>query len=248
MYPKFKDWQYCSTFKYDDPNIGGMECPDFYQIKANDGSWHWVLGASVQGDYSGKVNTFAYWTGDWNGSTFSPDHSSPKWLDYGWDWYASVSWPDHNNPESQRFYIGWMNNWEYANRNIPTDTSDGYNGQMSIVRTIRLIKTADNDYLIESYPVKSLENYVNKETKIPDLVVNGSHDINYHGRSYEINLDISWDQLSNVGIQVGKSGDGQRHTDIGLFNNDTFYVNRQRSENDGYRFYPWVESHADFNP
>lgn len=245
--PNLKDWTYQSTFRYTTPNIGGMECPDLYEITANDGTTHWVLGASVQGDYSGKVNTFAYWTGEWNGTEFVVDQSDPQWLDYGWDWYAAVSWPNHESPETSRYAIGWMNNWEYAARDIPTDVSDGYNGQMSIVRELRL-QHRDGAYTLMSLPVPSLSKYVSNTVELPTTEVNGEYLTSFQGDAYELETDISWDQLSNVGIQIGRSADGARHTDIGVFANETFYVNRQRSENGQYGFYPWVETHSPFDP
>jgi levanbiose-producing levanase len=84
--PDLKNWTYQSEFSYTSPNIGGMECPDIFRIQADDDSWHWVFGASMQGDYSGEPNTFAYWIGDWDGSEFTPDDADPQWLDSGLDW------------------------------------------------------------------------------------------------------------------------------------------------------------------
>lgn len=112
--PNLKTWTHQSDFSYTTPNIGGFECPDIFQIKASDGTWHWVLAGSMQGDYSGKPDTYAYWTGSWNGTTFAADQTDPQWLDWGWDWYAAVSWPDASNPDTSRYAIGWMNNWHYA--------------------------------------------------------------------------------------------------------------------------------------
>jgi sucrose-6-phosphate hydrolase SacC (GH32 family) len=244
-----KDWIYKFKLDYTEPNIGGMECPDLYQITADDGTEHWILGASVQGDYSGKVNTFVYWTGLWNGDTFICDEKDPQWLDYGWDWYAAVSWPDNINPESKRCSIAWMNNWEYANREIPTDNTDGYNGQMSLVRNITLI-LKNGKYQLKSVPVSTLDSYVKKEISIPDIDVEGTTNILYKGTSYKIEADLTWDKVSNFGFQIGKTEDEQRHTDIGIFENNTFYFNRSRSERTeekGWAFYPWVEAHAPFD-
>jgi hypothetical protein len=40
-----------------------------------------------------------------------------QWLDWGRDYYTAVSFNDA--PDNRRLMIGWMNNWQYANR-IPT--------------------------------------------------------------------------------------------------------------------------------
>ncbi|MHC9537046.1 glycoside hydrolase family 32 protein [Dellaglioa sp. BT-FLS60] len=242
-----KEWQYKYTFVYTNPNIGGMECPDLYQIEADDGTLHWVLGASVQGDYSGKVNTFAYWTGTWNGEKFIVDEADPQWLDYGWDWYAAISWPDAEKGLTLRYSLAWMNNWEYANRSVPTDLTDGYNGQMSIVRQITLKHKSDK-YRLISKPISNLDKYITKSIELPDISVNENSGILYKGDSYRIKMDLTWDKVENFGVQIGESVNGERHTDIGIFGNNTFYVNRLRSErtdiDNDFKLYPWVESHA----
>ena len=140
-----------------------------------------------------------------------------------------------------------MNNWEYASRNVPTDVTDGYNGQMSIVRTLKL-QARNGMYTLLSQPVSTLDKYQSREIDLPNVTVDGNYQTGYHGDSYELDTDIAWNQLENVGMQIGLSSDGSRHTDVGIFGNDTFYLNRQRSERDGYGMYPWVESHSPFDP
>jgi levanbiose-producing levanase len=117
---------------------------------------------------------------------------------------------------------------------------------MSIVRTLKL-QAHNGAYTLLSQPVSTLDKYVSREIDLPSVTVNGNYQTNYHGNSYELDTDISWNQLENVGMQIGLSPDGTRHTDIGIFGNSTFYLNRQRSERDGYGLYPWVETHSPFD-
>jgi levanbiose-producing levanase len=232
-----KNWTYKSTFTYTTPNIGGFECPDIYQIKADDGTWHWVLGASTQGDYSNQPDTFGYWTGTWNGTSFVTDTANPQWLDWGWDWYAAISWPNQANPDSSRFATGWMNNWHYAPRAVTTDPSDGYNGQNSITREIKLVKQPDNSYSLLSTPTAALDNIVTNTITPANVNVNNSTaDLAYHGTAYRMDVDVSWTTLNNVGISVGQSADKARGTNVGIFGGNSLYVDRTRSDQPNYSF------------
>ncbi|MFH7456711.1 hypothetical protein RA277_28675, partial [Pseudomonas syringae pv. tagetis] len=81
-------------------DIGITECPDLFQMKADDGTVKWVLGTSANGKESGKPNTYAYWTGNYDGTTFTPDMDEPQWLDHGFDWYGAVTFKDGKNEDS----------------------------------------------------------------------------------------------------------------------------------------------------
>ena len=132
------DWQLKRNFDYPNHALGGIECPDLFEMTAGDGTRHWVLGASMDAYDVGLPMTYAYWMGTWNGEEFIADDLTPQWLDWGWDWYGGVTWPSIEAPATRRLAIAWMNNWKYAVRDVPTDASDGYNGQNSIVRELRL--------------------------------------------------------------------------------------------------------------
>lgn len=245
-----KNWSFKSEFVYNTPNIGGFETPDIFQMRADDGTWHWVLGASMQGDQSNLPDTYAYWTGTWNGTTFVTDANDPQWLDWGWDWYAAVTWPNQAAPDTSRFAMGWMNNWRYAPRAVPTDDADNYNGQMSVTRELSLVRQSDNSYALLSRPTTALDNIVTKTITAPNQTVNGQVDLEYKGVAYQLDADISWTTLNNVGISVGQSADKTRGTNIGLFAN-RLYVDRSRSDQtSNYSFganYLKSESPA-FNP
>jgi sucrose-6-phosphate hydrolase SacC (GH32 family) len=252
--PDLKNWTYQSEFAYTSPNIGGMECPDIFRIQADDDTWHWVLAASMQGDYSGKPNTLAYWIGDWDGQEFTPDQADPQWLDWGLDWYAAVTWPDEQSPDDRRFATGWMNNWRYADpdKAIPSDVADDISGQMSITREIVLADRGSGVYTLLSSPVAALADHVTRTVAVDDLTVDDDIvELDYRGVAYELETDISWTALQNVGIQVGVSADGTRHTDLGVYANEVFYLNRQGSEQPGQTpeigFYPWVQSESAFD-
>ena len=77
-----------------------------------------------------------------------------QWMDYGTDFYAAVSWSDVPKEDGRRLWIGWMNNWHYANQ-IP---SGKWRSSMSISRSIELVKS-DNGYQILQHPVEEIKKY-----------------------------------------------------------------------------------------
>ncbi|RYU12876.1 glycoside hydrolase family 32 protein [Nocardioides iriomotensis] len=253
--PDLKHWTFRSDFEYRTPDIGGMECPDLFRIRADDGTVRWVLAASTQGDRSGLPDTYGYWTGEWNGTAFVPDHPDPKWLDWGWDWYAAVSWPDHTQPLDRRYAVGWMNNWRYASlSHTPTYATDGTSGQMSLVRSIRLAKRGPGagDYHLLSEPVPGLADHVAETRALPDRIVNGQVELDYRGTAYELEADVSWTQLENVGVTVGVPPDRSRGTNIGVWQGDRLYVDRSGSDRPGeapdLSFGPYQQSESPFGP
>ncbi|MCW3768579.1 glycoside hydrolase family 32 protein [Paenarthrobacter sp. PAE-2] len=238
-----RDWQWRSNFDYPNHALGGIECPDLFEMTADDGTRHWIFAASMDAYSIGLPMTYAYWTGNWNGTEFLADDLTPQWLDWGWDWYAAVTWPSLDAPETKRLATAWMNNWKYAARDVPTDVTDGYNGQNSITRELTLERQGGGWYSLLSSPVSSLSSYVTGTTSIPDHTVNGSFVVPWNGRAYELELDIAWDTAANVGVSVGRSADGSRHTNIGKYGGD-LYVDRAPSDLAGYSLVPYTRAAA----
>ncbi|MBA2951779.1 GH32 C-terminal domain-containing protein [Streptomyces himalayensis] len=155
--------------------------------------------------------------------------------------------PNVAAPTTSRFAIAWMNNWHYAARTVPTDLSDGYNGQMSIVRELKLARQPGGWYSLLSQPVPTLQNHVVRTVNLADVTTAGSVNLPYNGSAYQLDLDISWQQLNNVGISVGRSADGSRHTNIGVFQGDV-YVDRRPSDRPEYTFGAYGQSNAPIDP
>lgn len=86
------------------------------------------------------------------GSPVIPEHEKAQWLDFGKDYYAAVSWSDVPDSDGRRLWLGWLNNWQYANE-IPTQ---GWRGSMSIPREVKLKKISGEIKVIQM-PVKELE-------------------------------------------------------------------------------------------
>ena len=244
------DWSWASNFDYlvdGAADLGGMECPDLFRITADDGSAHWIIAASMDAYASGLPMTYAYWVGQWDGTRFTADDIAPQWLDRGWDWYAVVTWPSEEDPERVRHAIGWMNNWKYAARDTPTDASDGYNGQMSVVRRIRLVRRPDGRYSLLSEPVPALRDALGEPRALERREVSGRWEAPWSGRAYELELDIEWDAADDVGVSVGCAPDDARHTDIGV-RDGRVYVDRGPSDRADCSFRPYLRAEAPIDP
>lgn len=218
-----KEWHYTDGFMTHD--IGIVECPDLFQLRAGDGTVKWVLGASANGKAAGLPNTYAYWTGDFDGEKFIADHDLPQWLDYGFDWYAGVTFENAEASLDSRYAIAWMNNWDYPN-NTPTLKTDKFNGVNSIVRQIQLVKR-DEQYSLVSQPIEGLNQLAESTKQMKTVRVNGTKTLDMRGTAYQLETDISWTDARNVGLRLRESEDKERHIDVGAFSaGGYFYVNR----------------------
>lgn len=241
-----KDWKYTGGFET--KNIGLIECPDLYMMRADDGSIKWILGASANGKETGKPNTYAYWTGEYNGKEFVPDQEEPQWLDHGFDWYGGVTFEDGLNDDKldHRYALAWMNNWDYAD-NTPT-VKEGFNGIDSIVRRIELKKQDDDNYYLASQPNENLNELTKTTDQYEEIKVDGAKKLDTEGVAYRLEADVSWEDLHNVGLRLRESSDEKRHVDVGIFAEGAYsYVNRglthQPDESNQY-----IESKAPFDP
>ncbi|MCY7857574.1 glycoside hydrolase family 32 protein [Bacillus sonorensis] len=240
-----KEWRYTGGFQTN--NIGIVECPDLFKMRANDGTYKWVLGASANAKPSGKPNTFAYWTGSYNGKDFAADHEEPQWLDYGFDWYAGVTFEDGESSDkyAKRYALAWMNNWDYSN-DTPTE-QEGFNGTDSIVRQLQLKHYEDNIYSLASQPISQLDKLTVSTEYDEKIKVNGSKTLPVKGDTYRLDADISWSDIKNVGIRLRESENQKRHIDAGIFVQGGYsYVNRGfTGQPDSTRTY--LESRAPFD-
>lgn len=230
-----RSWKRVGEFRRSD--IGLLECPDLFRMVADDGSAHWVLGTSANGKGRGLPATYAYWTGAFDGASFTPDHDEPHWLDWGFDFYGAVTYPDHDasgaeNPRLRRA-IGWANFWDYPH-NTPTLATDGYNGDDMIVRELRLVHTGEG-YLLASAPPAGLADHVTRTHTLGDVEVRGTKDLDIHSGSYDLSCELRWDPAdapSNIGFEVLRAAGGGRHVAAGAFLRGPFaYVNRRPTIN-----------------
>ena len=155
--PDLKNWTLRSSFgKGLGCQDGVWECPDLFELPVpGTDKKKWVLLCNINpgGPFGGSATQ--YFTGDFDGKTFTPDTDAEgkvptKWLDYGKDNYATVSWSDA--PDGRRTVIGWMSNWQYA-AEAPTLQ---YRSANTLPREMGLFSGADGQLYLSSAPSPEL--------------------------------------------------------------------------------------------
>lgn len=144
-----KRWIHLSDFGPAGAVDGVWECPDLFQLSVEDQPKlkKWILKLDVLKNIGAQ-----YFIGEFDGTRFIKDTADVQILpmDYGNDFYAAQSWSDV--PDGRRIWIGWMNNWDYANV-IPTSP---WRGLFSIPRQLRLRQYPDGICLIQE-PIAELQ-------------------------------------------------------------------------------------------
>ena len=147
--PDLKHWTHLSDFGPAGAADGLWECPDLFQLQIN--------GQPEQGKWILKVDVLKgtgaqYFIGDFDGTRFMNDAAENKVLqvDHGSDFYAAQSWSDE--PSDRRIWIGWLNNWQYANL-IPTSP---WRGLFTIPRELHLCRYPEGLRLIQK-PIEELK-------------------------------------------------------------------------------------------
>lgn len=147
--PDLKTWTKESEFGEKLGEHGGVwECPDLISFDV-EGKKEWVLIVNINPGGPNGGSATQYFTGSFDGHTFTPDDTSTKWLDYGPDEYAGITW---SNTKDRKIFMGWMNNWSYANE-VPTNK---WRGAMTMPRELGIekVKTV---FRVTSTPVKELD-------------------------------------------------------------------------------------------
>jgi fructan beta-fructosidase len=167
-----KDWNLMSEFGPKGVITGVWECPDLFTLKYK-GTTKWVLGVNLGSGSIAGGSGLQYFIGEFDGKKFVPDPSVPEkstevnYIDYGKDFYAAVTWNGAPDKKGTKTWLGWMNNWQYANE-IP---SHGWRGSMSLPRKLVLDKQ-EGKYVIRQEVVKSVENYIKSKAKIKEESLN----------------------------------------------------------------------------
>jgi fructan beta-fructosidase len=121
-----KEWTPLSTFGPAGAPVeqkSNWECPDLFPlpIEGEPGQSRWVLHVGMGDGHLSGGSGGEYFVGNFDGTTFHSDHPSELvlWEDYGKDNYAAISWDGVTGPDGERYWVGWMSNWRYANE-VPT--------------------------------------------------------------------------------------------------------------------------------
>lgn len=169
-----KEWDRLSEFGEGIGAHGGVwECPDLFPLTYN-GQTKWVLFVSINPGGPNGGSAIQYFIGNFDGKTFTPDPLPyPIWLDYGRDNYAGVTWSNIPDSDGRKLFIGWMNNWDYAN-NIPPVN---FKGAMTLPRELKLAHNGNHHLILANPPVEEVSALRGDAKKIDPFTVNKSHTI-----------------------------------------------------------------------
>lgn len=225
--PDLKNWKMTGEFgKTEGSHAGVWECPDIFPLKIG-GKTKWVLLLSINpGGLNGGSAT-TYFIGDFDGRTFKNDNppETVLWLDHGSDNYAGVTWS--NAPKNRRIFLGWMSNWEYAQK-VPTEK---WRSAMTLPRELSLRNTGAGIRLIQM-PVRETEKLRVKQFLGPkNQIVEKELSVG-DGKSslveMELEIDLSQTTADNFGVELSNSkGENYRiGFDVGA---NKFYSDRIHS-------------------
>lgn len=228
------DWELLSEFGPAGGVDGIWECPDFFQlpVDGNPDNMKWVLQVDMNpGSIAGGSGS-QYFIGDWNGTEFIPDDENSNgeifWTDYGTDFYAAITWNNVPEDDGRRMWVGWMNNWDYANE-IPTDP---WRSAMSIPRSLHLEEVNDQILMVQR-PVEELQQLRQDRIQLQNISVEDGEisslsDQGLSGKAYEMIVDIDPGESDAAGIMV-RVGDGEE-TIVGYdARSETAFVDRRDS-------------------
>jgi sucrose-6-phosphate hydrolase SacC (GH32 family) len=190
------------------------EMPDLFPLAVNGNSAQvmWVL----------NLGGTRYYIGRFDGHRFVPETDARR-VDWGKDFYATQLW--NNFPGGRRVYLGWMNNWDYA-QVIPTSP---WRSAMTVPRELGLISTTDGLQLVQQ-PVRELNQLRYQPVAIPPQTLQPGSNVlaGQHGTSYEINTTIDIGSTIQIVFQL-RTGSGQQTTLGYDVRQASLYLDRTRS-------------------
>jgi fructan beta-fructosidase len=130
-------WEHASDFGPAGAVGGAWECPVLIELPLGaTGATRWVLKVDHHPGHVTGGSGAQYFVGHFDGSRFVADEpddpDTVRWVDRGPDFWCAM--PFRRGPEQTVTWIGWLNNWMYAEE-TPTD---GWRGAMSLPRSLGL--------------------------------------------------------------------------------------------------------------
>ncbi|HEY4196606.1 MAG TPA: glycoside hydrolase family 32 protein [Mucilaginibacter sp.] len=221
--PNLKEWNKESEFGEHIGGHGGVwECPDLFQLTAADGKKLWVLIVNINPGGPQGGSATQYFTGNFDGKTFTPNRTDTRWLDEGTDEYAGVTW---HNTGTRRIFLGWMSNWQYAEK-VPTKA---WRSAMTIPRELKLVKV-DTGYFVAAEPIKELASLKTQTVDLRNVKVKGEVNITRlvkrSDNQYELSLSSA--NLKSFAVTLSNQGGEQL---IAGYNEATnsWYIDRTKA-------------------
>ncbi len=206
--PDLKTWSPSGEFG---PGFGTTygvwECPELQELPVDGGpQTRWLLAVGVGSGAPASGSGVQYFVGDFDGQKFTSlaPASSVLWADYGADFYAAQAW--NNVPGGRAVWLGWMNNWAYA-QNTPTT---GFRGSFTLPRLLALATTSQGIRL-QQQPLPELQAQRGPAWQLPaQLIPVGALPLSaISGQTLEISLVFTLEipSADRFGLRV-KTGQG----------------------------------------
>lgn len=168
--PDLKQWKLLSEFG--PAGVPGdnvlWECPDLFELPVDNqpGNKRWVLLVNINPGGVAGGSGGQYFIGRFDGHTFTPEHltDQPLFVDYGKDFYAAVTFSDLPPTDGRRILLGWMSNWQYAQK----EPTHPWRTAQSIPRSLSLQTTSAGVRLIQQ-PVTELRKLRGRKVTLRNL-------------------------------------------------------------------------------
>lgn len=223
-----KEWNKLSEFGEGIGSHEGVwECPDLLPLTYK-GKTKWILFVSINpGGINGGSAT-QYFIGDFDGKTFKADNLEyPLWLDYGRDNYAGVTWNNVPAKDGRHLFIGWMNNWDYAN-SVP---SINFSSANTIVRELKLVHNGKH-LIVANPPIAEMAELRRNSVKIENKQIDKTYSIekllNDNQGAYEVEFLIKPKEVKNFEFKLANPK-GENVRFIFDLKNNTLSVDRAKS-------------------
>lgn len=219
------NWEEVAVLAKSNGTLGFMwECPDFFEINGKYVLLFSPQGVQPQGDKYRNLYQTGYIVGDFNYSTyeFTPLTDFVE-LDHGHDFYATQTIEDN---EGRRLLVAWFDMWE---QDYP-ERADGWTGQMTIVRELKLTK----DNHLRQKPVREIENIRDTTLCSGRSGKNGNNGIQLEDKSGEIYIKADKSKDLEVIIESGND------TRVSItYDHKAGTITLDRGGNDGVRRTEW---------
>ena len=214
-----KGWKLLSEFGaagVPDNLKANWECPDLFPlpIEGETGNKKWVLHVGMGSGHPAGGSGGEYFVGEFDGTTFRNDNSPEKtlWADWGKDNYAAVSWTGKTGRNGERYWIGWLSNWQYAN-SVPTAP---WRNVLTLPRILKLRRMPDGLRLIQE-PIPQLKTLRSKRYSLKNLALIAEKSFVLEpaawGETLEIIAEFEIGTASEFGLSV--RGKGAEKTLVG---------------------------------
>ncbi len=207
-----KDWKLLSHFEPAGDTSRVWECPALVSVPVQHGSGQhkWVLFVSAGHPQTGYL-AMQYFVGNFDGTTFTTDADNPKpvapavanVVDWGKDYYAAIPFNDRPVSQPNPIMVGWLNDWEYANK-LPTTP---FKGAYSLPREISL-KHSSNGLQLVQQPLAAVSSLRGAKTERQRVVLANQQLtlVKSMANSYEIEAEIKPGSANRVGLVLAKNG------------------------------------------